>query len=298
MDGGVASSTNGVSHNGQDGALQDVSQIQQALDAIYDARSSNDTRKAASAYLDRAKRLPEAPSHGYALALDKSHPPALRHYGLSMLEYSVRYAWDDYNDEQAGAIRNYVVQLAQAASERDPVYVRNKIAQLWADTAKRSWGTEWMEMDELLVQLWNTSVVHQGVALYVLETLADQVFNGEDTIANLRGHDLRRACVDIFTPARVLQEHLPNRDLSMNLRHGGEGWIARLCDLLERCLQSDYRNDASVNNCIMKTLGALRATMLWIMGKAVSETQCVQHISKVLMTGIAPLQQVWHPLTL
>lgn len=292
MDGAFAPNTNGVSQNGQDGSTQDILQIQQALDAIYDARSSNDTRKAASAYLDRAKRLPQAPSLGYNLALDKSQSPALRHYGLSMLEYSVRYAWDDYSDDQLGAIREYVVQLARNTSEEDPVYIRNKIGQLWADTAKRSWGLEWMDMDELLVQLWNTSMVHQSIALYVLETLADQVFNGEDTIANLRGHDLRRACVDIFTPTKVLQIHLPNRDQSMNLRHGDEGWISRLCDLLERCLSSNYRSDASVSNCILKTLGALRATMLWIMGRAVAETQCVQQITKVLMTGIAPLQQV------
>lgn len=63
----------------------DLSQVLEALQAIYAPNSSNDTRRQATEYLEQAKRHPEAPLQGYALANDRSQPAALRHYGLSTL---------------------------------------------------------------------------------------------------------------------------------------------------------------------------------------------------------------------
>ncbi|OCK81321.1 ARM repeat-containing protein [Lepidopterella palustris CBS 459.81] len=269
----------------------DLSQVLQALEAIYNPRSSNDTRQQASAYLEQAKRLPEAPAHGFELAFNKSQPPALRHYGLSMLEYSIKYGWEDYTEEQGDALRQYVVQLAQNIAEEDPVYLRNKVAQLWTEIAKRSWGAEWMDMDNQLVELWETSIYHQGVVIYVLEMLSEEVFNREDTTAGLRGNDLGRACVEIFTPAAVLAQHLPGRDTSLNVKFGDDGWLKRLCDLLNWCLSNDYERDERVRSCAIKILNALKAAMAWVIPKAIAATQCVEHVCKALAVPVVPLQQ-------
>src|ERR1700761_7339827 len=127
MDGTGASApppptTNGISHDPQ-ADTQDLSQVLPALEAIYDPRSTNDIRQAASGYLERAKRLPEAPAYGFNLALDKAHPPHLRYYGLSLLEHAVKYIWEDYTEEQGTALRHYVVQLAQDVNAQDPPYL-------------------------------------------------------------------------------------------------------------------------------------------------------------------------------
>lgn len=286
------STTNGASNDAEAGSGPDLSQVLPALEAIYDPRSTNETRQAASGYLERAKRLPEAPQYGFNLVLEKSNPPQLRYYGLSMLEHAVKYTWEDYTEEQGTALRHYVIQLAQNVDSRDPVYLRNKIAQLWTDVAKRSWAAEWMDMDELLVRLWEASGEHQGIVLYILETLSEEVFNRDDPVAGLRGHDLGRACVEIFAPATVLQEHLPNRDTSVDVRYGDQGWIARLCELLGLCLDRGIESDEQTSICAVKTLHALKASMPWIIPKAIAATNTVVHVAKALARPVAPVQQV------
>jgi exportin-5 len=282
--------TNGGS--AQNGTHNDLSQILQALQAIYDPSSSNDTRRQATEYLEQAKRHPDAPSHGHTLALDKTQPAQLRHYGLTMLEHSIKYGWDDFSAEQGEALRNFVVELAQNITEEDPVYLRNKVAQLWTEIAKRSWGDEWMNMDEQLVQLWQSSLHHQGIVLYVLETLSEEVFNREDATAGLRGSDLGRACVEIFTPANVLAEHLPGRDKGQEVRFGNEGWLQRLCDNLTWCLSQDYQSQERVRSCSVKIMNTLRASMTWVIPKAIVAVQIIEHVCKALAVPVVELQLV------
>lgn len=273
-------------------APSDLSQVLEALQAIYAPHSSNDTRRQATEYLEQAKRHPEAPSHGHTLALDRAQPAQLRHYGLTMLEYSIKYSWEDFTEAQGTALRGYVIELAQNISENDPVYLRNKVAQLWTEIAKRSWGAEWLNMDEQLVSLWTNSLHHQAVVLYVLETLSEEVFNREDATAGLRGSDLGRACVEIFTPIVVLQEQLPTRDKSLDVRCGEEGWLKRLCDNLGWCLGQDYQNQEAIRTSAVKTMKALRAAMPWIIPKAIAATQVIEAVCKALAVPVVEMQLV------
>lgn len=282
---------NGVSHQPQRDAV-DPSQVVAALEAIYNPQSTNDLRQAASAYLEDAKRLPQAPAHGFMLASDNSRSPALRHYGLSMLEHAIKYSWEDYTEEQAGTLRDYVIQLAENVSEQAPLYLRNKVAQLWAEIAKRSWAAEWMNMDEQLVKLWSTSMVHQVLVLYILETLSEDIFAREDSTAALRGNILGQACVEIFTPAAVLSEHFPNREATVNVRFGDEGWIKRLCDLLDWCLNNSPEKDERLHYLAVKALNVLRAAMSWLMPRTISITRCTDFICRSLPVNDVSMQTV------
>ncbi|KAF2846049.1 ARM repeat-containing protein, partial [Plenodomus tracheiphilus IPT5] len=268
----------------------DLHQVLEALQAIYATSSSNDTRRQATEYLEQAKRHPEAPSHGHTLALDRSQPVQLRYYGLTMLEYSIKYSWEDFTVDQGAMLRGYVTELASNITDDDPVYLRNKVAQLWTEIAKRSWGDEWLNMDEQLVVLWSTSLHHQAVILYVLETLSEEVFNREDATAGLRGSDLGRACVEIFTPLAVLQEQLPTRDKSLGVRCGEDGWLRRLCDNLDWCLGQDYQNEAALRTCAIKTMNSLRAVMPWIIPKAIAATQVIEAVCKALAVPVVEIQ--------
>ncbi|KAH8726745.1 armadillo-type protein [Phaeosphaeriaceae sp. PMI808] len=276
--------------NGGGHAHNDLSQVLEALQAIYASNSTNDTRRQATEYLEQAKRHHEAPEQGYTLANDRSQPAALRHYGLTMLEYSIKYGWEEFSVEQGTALRGYVIELSTNITDNDPIYLRNKVAQLWTEIAKRSWGAEWLDMDEQLVSLWSNSLHHQAVVIYVLETLSEEVFNREDPTAGLRGSDLGRACVEIFIPTLVLQEQLPSRDKNLALRCGDEGWLKRLCDNLHWCLGQDYQNQESLRTCAVKTMNALRAGMPWIIPKAIAATQVIEAVCKALAVPVVELQ--------
>ncbi|KAF2122033.1 armadillo-type protein [Lophiotrema nucula] len=297
--GGLGAPQSTAAANGGSGAAplnassttNDLSQVLEALQAIYDPASSNDTRRQASEYLEQAKQHPEAPSHGHTLALNKSQPAQLRHYGLSMLEHSIKYKWEDFTVDEGEILRNCVVELAQNVAEEDPVYLRNKIAQLWTEVAKRSWASEWMNMDQQLRELWQNSLHHQAVVLYILETLSEEVFNREDTTAGLRGSELGRACVEIFTPTHVLAEHLPSRDKSLGVRWGDEGWLKMLCDNLDWCLAQDYQNDERVRSIGVRTMNTLRAAMSWVIPKAIVAVKVIEHVCRALAAPVVALQQ-------
>ncbi|KAI9707228.1 MAG: hypothetical protein M1836_000188 [Candelina mexicana] len=269
---------------------QFLSQVVKALGVIHDSTSSNECRKQASLELEAAKSFGEAPYHGYSLGSDQAQPPVIRHFGLSLLEHAIRHQWNEYSDEQSAALRNMVVQLAPRVNAQDPPYIRNKTAQLWVEVAERSWAGEWMDMDELLMNLWTGTMVQKEFVLSVLETLSEEIFNREDPLANLRGPTLSKACVDIFTPVAVLAEHFPSREKHNNVRSGDEGWLARLSEFLSWCTVNDYQGNEQIRICALRCLAALRAALCWAIPKAIAAANCVMHIVKSLAATQVTIQ--------
>jgi exportin-5 len=271
-----------------------LSRIHEALELVHSPYSSNESRKDASIFLEEIKADEEAPYHGFTLASDRSQQPVVRHYALSLIEHAIKHRWPDYSDAQALALREWVLQLSERISQDDPLYLRNKTAHLWVEIAKRCWATEWTNMDELLVQLWDVpgSVVHKEFVLFVLETLSEEIFNSEDATAALREGVLSRACVEIFTPAIVLAESFPNRQLGTGVRYGDEGWLIRLGQLLDQCLENDVQNNEQYRTCAIKILAVFRSAMPWAIPNAIAAASCVKHMCGSLAASSVPVQMV------
>ena len=279
-------------HGGPNGHHEQADpQILQALELIHNPRSSNEHRQEASRYLEEVKSYDNAPYNGYIYASNKDYAPIIRHFGLSLLESAIRHRWTDYNPDEGVTIRDWVVKLALSIEKGDPHFIRNKIAQLWVEVAKRSWALDWMNMDELLVELWTGSAVRKVLVLEVLETLSENSFGKEDTTTALRGHDLGKACVEIFTPVQVMVEHFPERDTSPSVRYGSEGWITRITDFLGWCNEQD-RNDHDVQSCTIKALSTLKSIVPWTILPAIATARFVQRACQTLMSMNCAMQLV------
>lgn len=269
---GAAPATNGADNT--NGHQQPLNQIKQALEIVYDPHSTNESRKQAGIFLESAKNEKEAPYHGFTLAYDRNQNAVVRHFGLLLLEHAVRYHWADYSVEESTTVRNWILTLAENVKMDggDPVYLRNKIAQLWVEVAKRSWASEWLDMDELLAKLWENSSAQgnpaqRDLVLSILENLVEDVFNREDSVAGIRNTPLSKSCIDIFTPMSVLREYFPQRDPSIVLVAGEEGWLKRLVTMLEKCLDVGVEGNAEVEACAIKVLGTLKVCMGWAIPK-------------------------------
>ncbi|TRX88600.1 hypothetical protein FHL15_010551 [Xylaria flabelliformis] len=274
--------------------LEVLPKIQQALDVVYSPYSSNDERKYAQSLLESIKDVQEAPTHGFRLACDKNQSPVVRHYALSLLDHAIKHKWTSYTTDEAKTLRDWVLQLSRDVAKHDPVYLRNKIAQLWVEVTKRSWGTEWMEMDSLLVQLWQVpdSAVHKEFVLAVLETLSDEIFNSDDMVVHLRERILSKASVEIFTPAAVLLEAYPNREAGPEVRSGEEGWLARVVELIQQCLSGDVQNNEDLRSCALRGFAVLYTLMPWVIPKAVTMTGAVPVICEGLRASHVEVQKV------
>lgn len=274
-----------------------ASRIIEALELVYSSNTANELRHKASEFLEQQKEDDNAPYRGYLLALDNSSSPLIRHYGLSLLEYFIRRKWHDLSDEQTQLLRKWVIDLSDRVQSTDATYLRNKLAALWAEIAKRSWAVDWMDMDQALLNLWNQDLTHKELVLVVLETLSEDVFYREDLASALRGNEINDALVEVFTPLAVLDE-FPNRDGHPELRAGDEGWLYRFSSFLDWCIQGDQRQEKIVQECALKALAALKSAMSWSIKKAISMTHCVDTICKTLSSADGQILLVWRSLNL
>jgi len=266
-------------------AQDGLSEVLAALKIVHDPSSSNSARQEASFRLEDAKRAPQAPAQGFEIASNTSNDDALRHFGLSMVEYYIKYVWDGRSDAEV-MLRDYVVQLARDIRPQDPPYIRNKVAQLWTELAKRSWADQWMNMDELLLTIFSMSGTHQLLVLTILETLVEQVFNREDPAAGVRGGELGTACIEIFAPESVLKEvQSSSEEKPSRLRYGSEGWLHRLCVFLNQCLVNNSLADPQIHGVIIKTLTTIQATIPWINIKAISAVDVPTTLIQTLANG-------------
>ena len=266
-------------------------QIRAALEVIHDVRSPNQIRQEASEYLEKVKLDDEAPHHGYSIAADQSQPSVIRHFGLSLLEHAIRHRWNEYTLEQSTILREWELGLARNITDQDPSYLRNKIASIWVDVAKRSWALDWMDMDECLTRLWDGPLASKELVLAVLETLSEDVFGHEDLIAGLRSSDLSRACFEIFTPISVLQDHYSSRGTNINVRYGDEGWLSRMGDLLEWCIGQEGTH-ATGQACAVKILVTLRSVIGWAAPQSLSATRMTLRLCQALRSSHLPIQLV------
>ncbi|CAK3972011.1 related to nuclear transport receptor CRM1 MSN5 (importin beta superfamily) [Lecanosticta acicola] len=275
--------------------------ISNALNATLDPRISNDVRQQALQHLEAVKNQPDAPQSGFTLADDWKQNDAVRYYGLQLLEFAVRYKWNDYTYDQTVQLRTWVKCLAGSLREQDATFIRNKIGQLWVEVAKRCWGgDDWSDMDTLLVNLWDKPMDQKGVVnnllvLGILEALSEDIINNEDAVAGLRMDVLGHALNEIMIPEGLYVQHAQTRGNVQEVRYGSEGWLNRVCVFFAMCVK-EARMDGhpelvrSMETCAIKALNALRPTVTWISLKAAEEVNCIDCLYLPFHTSNVALQ--------
>lgn len=292
MTGAVSSSTTTGTVGNRHTNSEQLNHLNNALDIIYGAQSTNAARKQATDYLEYIKSLPDAASQGYNLALDKGRTPAARYYGLSLLEDTIRYRSDSLGRLEQHVIRDWVTQLAQRVEESDPKFLRNKVAHIWVEAAKKFWLEQWHNMDEMLVQLWDRSFAHQSLVLHILEALSDECFSKEDGATSGKSSELGKACVEIFTPSNVLSQLYPERDLQTKYQYGQEGWFTRLLKRAEQCLDRHTQGQPEVKACLLQSLQVLRSVVVWIILRVISTSGCIELLSRAMQLQDVHIQIV------
>ena len=279
--------------NGNDDS-ESSNAILHALELIHNPTSTNDTRREATEFLSRQKDAEGAYRPGFYLAADHRRAHIVRHFGLSLIEHTIRLKWHDLTDEQTVQIRGWTLELAQNINEADPPYIRNKIAQLWVELAKKSWAVDWLDMDQALVALWGKDLTSKELVLTILENLSEDTFAREDSAAALRGQELNTALVEIFTPAAQFAGGLMVGKTAVQLRADDEGWLSRTVRFTQECISNASTAQARV--CLRKALATLRSVFSWIMLSAVVSTHALPAICTSLSVEDTDVLMVSTPL--
>lgn len=263
--------------------LTSASQIVAALDIIYAPTSSNQQRLEAQKFLDQVKSYSESPLWGYEIALNNSGNPVLKYYGLGLLSDSVTKNWNSHDRDKKLALRKWVMELSFGVLETDPRYIKEKLANLWVEIAKRCWGEalkentptddqlieSWVDMDTNLQQLWNTN---RELTLVIFRILFEDVFLLDDLTVLKRMTIIQPLCVmtvcpmDVFatkykfTEKWTLFKANPDGwysiwipELNNALLQGNDEYIIRLLETLKTCLNWPL-SEVIIHNGVLSTL--------------------------------------------
>ncbi|KAL6946625.1 hypothetical protein ACO0RG_000783 [Hanseniaspora osmophila] len=119
----------------------DVNKIVGALDVIYAPQSTNEQRLQAQQFLDVVKSHQDAPLFGYTIyTFCPEDNYIIKHFGLQLLEYSIKYHWSEYDLPKTTQVRNWVQELNLKVTPQSPRYIKEKLAFLWVSVCKKIWG--------------------------------------------------------------------------------------------------------------------------------------------------------------
>ncbi|KAG0040175.1 Exportin-5 [Podila clonocystis] len=120
-----------------------------------------------------------APLYGYFLAhKDNKHGDVVRHFGLGLIESAVRYRWTDGSMDEAlkNQIRMHVISLASEGTLpilEEQMFIKEKVARLYVEVAKRQWPGEWDDMDLFLKQMYFNDAAAECYDVIASRVLSD-----------------------------------------------------------------------------------------------------------------------------
>ncbi|KAJ1975918.1 karyopherin [Dimargaris verticillata] len=230
-------------------------QIIQALETIHaGAQVTPEQRKHAETYCEEARERPDAAVYGHHLAHQaQNFPDTVRHFGLSLIEHTVRYRWDEaeYTDAHRDEIQQLVIELAMHGLRDptllpEPMFIKEKVSQLVTEVAERRWPKQWPDFHSQLSAMYHASPVTQEISLIVLRDLADDLCVYEGPIAMLRKASLSNALMCVLLSAEGFQNAYPKGiqyygqplplALGLPVDHGYRGWLVTWATTLrEHC---------------------------------------------------------------
>ncbi|RIB16253.1 armadillo-type protein [Gigaspora rosea] len=277
-----------------------LSRIIQALDIIHSPFASNEIRLEAQQYCNSIKDHPNAPIFGHFLALkENGQSDVVRHFGLQLLENTIRYKWIDgiYNDSEREQIKQAIISLTQKGTHDiliEKQFIKEKVAKLFADVARREWPTRWTDMNNLLQNLYTSSPTTQELTLMIFQYLGKE-------------SDLRDSLTCIIASNNILREKYPDgvkkdspssRKDEITIMQGetdSEGWLMLWVKSLEQLLvewQCQSASSVIYEKLIIATLSTIAIYVEWIIARSIAETNVLLVSCKNLLSGCHEIRMI------
>ena len=284
-----------------------VRQVVQALEVVYDPKTSNDQRRLAQEFLESVKSNDESPYWGYQLALPENNATnyVVRYYGLSLLQNSINNRMHTFDSQKVSTIRNWIIDLSNKVQNSDPHYIKEKIAFLWGSIAKRIWGSclvkpreesadgiakmseqdatdGWVSMDADLWKLWCNNYATRELSLIIIRTLFEDVYLLDDPIASKRTIILNQLIVLVVTPDTVLNSlYEPNTSISI-FKSSTEGWFITWSKFLLELLTNNEIDSENCQAFVPKILSTFKACLHWVQPSVLREENIMQTLILIL----------------
>ncbi|CAG8663451.1 14581_t:CDS:10, partial [Gigaspora rosea] len=223
----------------------------------------------------------------------------VRHFGLQLLENTIRYKWIDgiYNDSEREQIKQAIISLTQKGTHDiliEKQFIKEKVAKLFADVARREWPTRWTDMNNLLQNLYTSSPTTQELTLMIFQYLGKE-------------SDLRDSLTCIIASNNILREKYPDgvkkdspssRKDEITIMQGetdSEGWLMLWVKSLEQLLvewQCQSASSVIYEKLIIATLSTIAIYVEWIIARSIAETNVLLVSCKNLLSGCHEIRMI------
>ena len=275
-------------------------QVITALEVIYSPKSTNDQRLESQKFLDNVKLQEESPLWGYEIAINNSSNFIVKHFGLGLLSNALKKYWDNYDTQRRIALRKWIMELNYRVTDQDPRYIKEKLAFLWVEVAKRCWGEalrggvppehlleeSWVDMDNNLSELWNINQAAREVTLIIFRILFEDVFLLDDMIVLKRMTVVQPLCVMIVCPSDVFAAKYKFNEKWALFRANEEGWFKIWIDELDRALNDDNQE------YVVRLLETLKTCLNWPLSEVVIRNNVIQTLLSCLFSNIPKAQSM------
>lgn len=257
------------------------------ISVLHNPSSNNEERFKAQQNLLSLENDPLSPLYGYELAVcvEENMPDTVRHFGLHLLQQSVVHQWTNgLDDPRRKQIIEWCVHLSLGTSNTFKIkYVRNKLASVITCLAEREWLSLWPDFTDFLMQLYVRSDTHKSLALAVMQTILEDVFTVDDSIAGLRHGILSSALLSIFCPddssasenIELLKENIVPKNFS--------GWLCIIVD--------DFRKSSAIDRQL-EILDVIKVALNYMLPNAILNSDVFGLLCKTLIQQNSQVQSV------
>ncbi|CCD23840.1 karyopherin MSN5 NDAI_0C01790 [Naumovozyma dairenensis CBS 421] len=279
-----------------------ANQIISVLETIYSPTASNEERLESQKFLDQVKLQDESPFWGFQLAMNNPHNYIVIHYGLGLLGNSLKKDWDKYDQVKRVTLRNWIKDLCFKVTAEYPRYIKEKLALLWVEVAKRTWGellrggdeqitetvmeTSWCNMDHDLSDLWSMSEASRELSLIIFRILFEDVFLLEDMVMLKRMTILQPLCVMLVSPIDVFAKKYKFTEKWMLFKWGQTGWFQLWVKELNEAL------NGSNSEYVIRLLETLKTCLNWPLSDVIIDSDILSSLFGCFMSGIPKAQSM------
>lgn len=277
-----------------------VTQIISALEVIYLPTSTNEARLKSQQFLDNVKLQTESPFWGYQLVLNNPTNFIVKHFGLGLLSNAIKQNWSKYDSSKRITLRKYVMELNYRVMIDDPRYIKEKLAYLWVDIAKRSWGEalkggnptqdlleeSWYEMDSNLNELWGINEASRELTLIIFRILFEDVFLLDDLIVLKRMTIIQPLCVMLVCPMDIFATKYKFTEKWTLFKSNTDGWFQLWITELNNALV------AKNSNYIIRLLETLKTCLNWPLSDVIIKNDVLSTLLQCFLSGISKAQSM------
>ncbi|KAI9031353.1 armadillo-type protein [Hyaloraphidium curvatum] len=281
---------------------QALAKVQEALELIFNPRTPNDQRVAAQKFTEEFKAQPSGPLFGYHLAhRNGGQSENVRHFGLGCIEYAIRFRWTEYGTDERTKLRDLVADLLRTGTDAlvyQKKFLKEKLATIVVEIAKRMWPLEWTDFETLLQELYASGPGGQDLVLSILRSLGEDIYVFDNVVPGQRKKDLSTAITAVTVSRRIVDEVVAKPDnaallQSIGLGPANDGWLAKWT-LGMVALQAEYESAVrggdkgraeAAERLASSMIQTIAVTFEWVLLRAIIECQTVLRMFDALLSG-------------